>query len=216
MRGHFSNILLTWLAIAWLQGSGPSPVLRTFDDDKTGGAPTGFSFAAGRDASPGKWVIQRDGAGQVLTRTGPEQTQDGFAVAVYTEAQYENLELAVRLKAIAGSGAAGLVWKYQDPSNHYTAQLDLGRQVLAIYRVAGGNRILLEREDDLELDAGAWHTLRVVNDPGEIRVYLGGIRVFSERDRGARGAGGVGLWVAGSAAASFDDFRVAPREGKGR
>jgi hypothetical protein len=211
-----AHLWIAWLASALLQASGPAAVVRTFDDEKVGTAPAGFTFAAGREALPGRWVVQRDAAGQVLARTGADQAQDGFAVAVYGEAQYENVELSVRLKAETGAGSAGLVWKYQDPANHYSAQLDLGRQVLAVYRVAGGNRILLEREDDLELDPHAWHSLRVVNDPGEIRVYLGGIRVFRERDRGARGGGGVGLWVAGSAAASFDDFRVAPREVKGR
>jgi hypothetical protein len=207
---------ISWMAIAFLQASGPAAVIRTFDDDKAGEPPAGFAFAAGREAAPGRWLVQRDGPSQVVTRTGADQTQDGFAVAVYSDAQYENHELSVRLKVSGGTGSAGLTWKYQDPLNHYWAQLDLGRQVLAVYRVTSGNRILLEREDDLELDVMAWHTLRVVTEPDEIRVYLGGIRVFRERNRGVRGAGQVGLWVSAAAAASFDDFQVRPREARSR
>ena len=82
---------------------------------------------------------------------------------------------------------AGLVWKYQDPLNHYSAQLDLAKQELAMYRVVNGNRIRIEREDDLELDPDAWHSLKIFHERGEIRVYLGGIRVLSERDRLPRG-----------------------------
>ena len=93
----------------------------------------------------------------------------------------------MRFKAIGGGRTAGLVWKYQDPMNHYSAQLDLAKQELAIYRVVNGNRIRLEREDDLELDPDAWHSLKIFQERGEIRVYLGGIRVFSERDRLPRG-----------------------------
>ena len=83
----------------------------------------------------------------------------------------------------AAARTAGLVWKYQDRLNHYSAQLDLAKQELAVYRVVNGNRIRLEREDDLELDPDAWHSLKIFQERGEIRVYLGGIRVFSERDR---------------------------------
>ena len=101
------------------------------------------------------------------------------------------------------------MWKYQDPLNHYAAQLDLAKQELAIYRVSSGNRIRLEREDDLELDPDAWHSLKIFQESGEIRVYLGGIRVFSERDRHAAApCASVGVWSAGDTTVMFDDFRV--------
>jgi hypothetical protein len=221
-KGRAGDDMLHWfmlLALVALQAVPPGPVVRSFDEDKLGLAPPGFEFASGREAPLGRWVVQREGASVVLARVdvpaapGP---QDGFAVAVHADGRYDTLEISVRLKANGGSRAVGLVWKYQDPENHYSAQLDLGRQALALYRVAGGNRILLEREDDLELDPDAWHTLRVVNDTGEIRVYLGGIRVFDERDRGGRGTGSAGLWASGATTASFDDFRITPRTARGR
>jgi hypothetical protein len=92
--------------------------------------------------------------------------------------------------------------------NHYAVQLDLVRQDISMYRVVSGNRIRIEREDDLELDPEAWHSLRVLQERGEIRVYLGGIRVFGERDRLPRVPANVGLWAAGDATVMFDDFRV--------
>ena len=143
-----------------------------------------------------------------LFHDGTPSPPDGFAVAIFSKTQYQDVEVSVRLKASGGSRSAGLVWKYQDPLNHYAVQLDLARQEISMYRVSGGNRIRLEREDDLELDADAWHSLRVLQERGEIRVYLGGIRVFGERDRLPRAAAGVGLWAAGDATVMFDDFRV--------
>ena len=74
--------------------------------------------------------------------------------------------MSVRFKAIGGGRSAGVVWKYQDPMNHYSAQLDLARQELAMYRVVNGNRIRLEREDDLELDPDAWHSLKMFQENG--------------------------------------------------
>jgi hypothetical protein len=163
-----------------------------------------------------RWNVRREGAGRVFAHQGHASPPDGFTVAILSGAQYHDVELSVRLKATTGSRTAGLVWKYQDADNHYAVQLDLGRQEVAIYRVSGGNRIRLEREDDLELDPDAWHSLKVLQEEGEIRVYLGGIRVFSERDRQPRATAGVGLWSAGDTSVMFDDFRVEDETEPGR
>ena len=183
-------------------------VVRTFDDDKIGAPPAGFKLAAGRDAASYNWVVRREGNARVLVHEGRQSRSDSFAVAILLGAQYQDVQLSVRLKAVAGGRTAGVVWKYQDPLNHYSAQLDLVKQELAMYRVVNGNRIRLEREDDLELDPDAWHSLKIFQERGEIRVYLGGIRVFSERDRLPRPPAAVGLWTGADSTVMFDDFRV--------
>jgi len=183
-------------------------VLRTFEDDKIGAPPAGFSMAAGRDAASDRWTVKREGTARVLAHDGTPSPADSFAVAVFSTLQYQDVQVSVRLKAIGGGRTAGLVWKYQDPLNHYSAQLDLAKQELAIYRVVNGNRIRLEREDGLELDPDAWHSLKIFQERGEIRVYLGGIRVFSERDRLPRSRASVGIWTGGDSTVMFDDFRI--------
>ncbi len=183
-------------------------VLRTFDDDKVGAPPAGFAVAAGRDAPSDGWTVKREGNARVLVHEGRQSPADSFAVAIFAGVQYQDVQVSVRLKAIGGGRTAGLVWKYQDPMNHYSAQLDLAKQELAMYRVVNGNRIRLERENDLELDPDAWHSLKIFQERGEIRVYLGGIRVFSERDRLPRASASVGLWTGGDSSIMFDDFRI--------
>ncbi len=183
-------------------------VLRTFDDDKVGAPPAGFAVAAGRDAPSDGWTVKREGNARVLVHEGRQSPADSFAVAIFAGVQYQDVQVSVRFKAIGGGRTAGLVWKYQDPMNHYSAQLDLAKQELAMYRVVNGNRIRLERENDLELDPDAWHSLKIFQERGEIRVYLGGIRVFSERDRLPRASASVGLWTGGDSSIMFDDFRI--------
>ena len=183
-------------------------VTRTFEDDKIGAPPQGFVIAAGREAPAEGWTVRREGNGRVLVHEGKAAPADSFAVAVLSGAQYTDVSVSVRLKATGGGRAAGLVWKYQDPMNHYAVQLDLVRQELAMYRVVSGNRIRVEREDDLELDADAWHSMRILQENGQIRVYLGGIRVLSERDRLPSAPAGVGIWVSGDSTVMFDDVRV--------
>jgi hypothetical protein len=204
--------LLSLWAIA--QGVAPGSLVRTFDDDRAGAPPPGFAMAFGRDAPAGRWIVERDGATQVLSYRPPAGAAvppDGFAVAILESAPYEDVEIAIRLRATDGARSAGLVWNYRDPLNHYSVQLDLSQQVLEVYRVVSGNRVRVEREDDLELDPGAWHALRIVQEGDRVRAYLGGIPVFVERDRAMRGGGAVGVWVSGTATAAFDDFRVTPR-----
>ena len=183
-------------------------VLRNFDDDKIGAPPAGFVMAAGRDAAADRWTVKRDGSARMLAYDGKPSPPDSFAVAIFSPVQYSDVQVSVRLKTVGGARTAGLVWKYQDPLNHYSAQLDLVRQEIAMYRVANGNRIRIEREDDLELDPEAWHSLKIFQEDGQIRVYLGGIRVFTERDRSPRATAKVGMWVSGDSVVLFDDFRI--------
>jgi hypothetical protein len=201
-------LLLVFSLFVQVVAPAQSALVRTFDDDKIGAPPAGFVTAAGRDAAADRWTVRQENKGKVVLHQGQPSPSDSFSVAILSGAQYQDVEVSVRLKATGGSRLAGLVWKYQDPLNHYSVQLDLARQELAIYRVSSGNRIRLEREDDLELDPEAWHSMRILQEEGQIRVYLGGIRVFSERDRQPRAPSAVGLWTSGDTTVMFDDFRV--------
>jgi hypothetical protein len=77
-----------------------------------------------------------------------------------------------------------------------------------MYRVVNGNRIRLEREDDLELDPDAWHSLKIFQEHGQIRVYLGGIRVSASAITCLELPASVGLWTGGDSTVMFDDFRI--------
>jgi hypothetical protein len=184
-------------------------LVRTFDRDRPGGPPDGFTLVATRQPAPGAWVVRRDAAGQHLVHEADSPVQPGFSLAVAVPADHRNVVVSARVKLTGGDRSAGLVWRFRDARNYYAATLDLARHELALVRVVQGNRIRLGREDDLELDAAAWHTLKVIHEDSEIRVYLGGIRVLAQRDRTFR-AGAAGLWASSGTTAAFDDFRVQP------
>lgn len=204
----FPTLLLALFLFFQSAAAAQSVILRTFDDDKIGALPTGFAVATGRDAPADGWVVKREGVARVLVHEGKPSPPDSFAVAIFLEPKYQDVQVSVRFKAIGGGRVAGLVWKYQDSFNHYSAQLDLAKQELVVYRVVNGNRIRLERDDDLELDPDAWHSLKIFQEHGEIRVYLGGIRVFRERDRMPKVTANVGMWAGGDSTVMFDDFRI--------
>ncbi len=183
-----------------------------FDADPAGSPPERFTFEAMRQEAPGSWLVRRDAANGLLVHS-PQTSQTGYAMAIAPEAPVADLTLSVRMRLSGGERAGGLVWRYQDPSNFYAAVLDLSRGTLFLSMARNGNLITLESEDDLELDPEAWHMLRVMQSGDTVYVWLGGIRVFDERDeRLARtfGIGRLGLIVTGSSTVSFDDLRLAP------
>lgn len=210
----------TLLALVWITGLGVGIAAQarppwTFDDEKAGTAPNGFSFVAMRQPAPGTWLVRRAGSnGYLLHEPGSRDSPDGFAIGLAPGDPLRDLQISVRLRLAAGSLAGGLVWRYQDEHNHYQILLDLARRELAMYRVVAGNRIRIEREEGLELDTAAWHTLKIVHEQSEIRVSLGGIRVFEEDDR-TFGAGRAGVVAGGTAEVWFDDLRIeAERRGR--
>jgi hypothetical protein len=188
----------------------------TFDADRAGAAPAGFTLAAMRQDAPGTWLVRREGPNGLLAHLA-DAAAGGFALALPAGAAQPGVVLSVRLRLTGGTMAGGLVWRYTDAANFYATLLDLTRRELVLFRVSGGNRVFLESKGDLELDPAAWHTLKIVHDDDDIRVSLGGIRVFEERDRrGDRRAAAVrtGVIAAGNAEVLFDDLRVEPPRGR--
>jgi hypothetical protein len=192
------------------------PATWTFDADREGAPPAGYTFSQTRQTSPGVWVVQRTGTNGYLVHEPGAATETGFSLALIDGTRLRRGRMAVRLKLAGGERSGGLIWGYRDAQNYYMANLDLQEQEVALYRVVNGNRVRLDREDDLELDPDAWHVLAVTTDDDSVRVYLGGIRVFGTRRREDSEAGGVGVWSAGRSLSWYDDVRVTPHEGSRR
>ena len=210
MARSFVTLAVAWAALQ--AAAGQPPVIHNFDKESPGSLPAGFELAAMRQDTPGTWLLRRDGANGVLVH----QTTDGaagFALALAPAAPLRDVQASVRLRLIGGARAGGLVWRYADANNYYGAILDLGKAEVVLFRVTAGNRTFLELEDDLELDPAAWHALKIVHDESRIRVSLGGIRVFEERDRRYEtdtAPGKSGVIAAGAAEVWFDDLRIEP------
>jgi hypothetical protein len=204
------SLTAAWLVVGAATQT-PDAMTLTFDQDKVGAPPPGFAFAAMRQPGPGSWLVERPGSNGHLVHVADRLAQ-GYALAVYDGPSWRDVNLSVRLRLAGGRRAGGLVWHYVDNQNYYATVLDVTRGELAMYRVAGGNRIRMEFEDDLELDAEAWHTMKIAHTGKSTRVSLGGIRVFEDDHRGQDrpATGRVGLIAAGDADVWFDDIRIDP------
>jgi hypothetical protein len=188
--------------------AGAAASVRTFEGDAVGRPPAGFTFHVVRQQSPAVWSVQRNGDNSFLEHPGDPGGREGFALAILDREPRGRIGLSARIRLAGGTRAGGVVWRVQDPDNYYLARLDLERQDIGLYRVVKGNRVRIEGEDDLELDRTAWHTLKVVQESENIRVYLGGIRVLRARDRTFEDRGAVGVWCTADSTAHFDDLRL--------
>jgi hypothetical protein len=190
--------------------------VQTFDAAQAGQPPEGFTFAAMRQAAPGTFVVRHAGASGYLVHAATAGAK-GFSIAIANGEPLSDLVISVRLRLSGGARAGGVVWRYVDPQNFYAAVLDLDRGELSLFRVTGGNMIKIEEEEDLELDRDAWHMLKVVHEDAQVRVSLGGIRVFTDDERRHNRLlpqGRAGLLAAGNADVAFDDLRIAPDRGR--
>ena len=199
-------------ALAFLSVTGGSALQQgaawSFDDVPAGRPPPGFVFASSPTEQAGQWVVLRDGANALLAQT--QRGRPGVHLAVVEGTSFADLTVSARVRFSEGPGSAGLAWHYRDADNYYFVALDLRAQDVRIYRVAGGNRTRLEDEDDLELDPGAWHLLKVEHRGMRMRVWIDGVPVADERDRALQEPGAVGFWTTGDAVTWFDDLRVEP------
>jgi hypothetical protein len=186
-----------------------SDVIRTFDAETVGRPPSGFVFRVARESAPARWVVQREGVNSYVAHLGEPSTRGGFSLAILETPLPDGATfVSARTRRAGHEGSLGVVWRVQDADNYYLARLDLSRQDIGLYRVVRGNRVRIEGEDDLELDPNAWHTLKIVQEEADIRVYIGGIRVLRARDRTFTGSGAAGVWSTGDALAHFDDLRI--------
>jgi hypothetical protein len=201
-------LAVLWAASQAVAGQGTPG--HTFDEARPGAPPSGFELAAMRQDAPGRWLVRREGMNGILLHHA-EEGATGFGLALAPDPPRRDVQASVRLRLMSGTRAGGLVWRYTDAAHYYGALLDLGSATITLFRVTDGNRTFLESEEGLELDAGAWHTLKIVHDEARIDVSLGGIRVFEERDRRydrTTGPGRTGVIAAGAAEVWFDDLRI--------
>lgn len=184
----------------------------TFDTDEVGSAPAAFDLVTTMDAPAARWVVQSDGEGRVLAQLDSDRTDRRFAMAVAREATYTDLRLSVRGKPISGEidQAVGLVWRWQDANNYYVARSNVLERNVRLYRVVNGNRIKFAGLENVDLQTGAWHTLKIEHVGTRIRVFLGDRELFHADDDAFAGPGRVGLWIKDDSVTWFDDLTAEP------
>ena len=152
--GSFGRLALVILVVIAMGAARAPDTVRAFDQEPAGRPPSGFSFRVARDPSPARWLVQREGTNGFLVHMGDASAKGGFSLAILDSPTPRRRRLVVcPHAAVERYGSMGILWRVQDRDNYYLARLDLSQQDIGLYRVVQGNRVRVEGEDDLELDA---------------------------------------------------------------
>jgi hypothetical protein len=214
------RIPLVTLAVLllWAASAGAQDKARTFrfGKDDAGKVPSGWQAAQTNEGKGTAWKVVADATAP--SKTGYALAQVGaapgkvFNLCVAIGTSYQDVEVAVAFKAVAGEKdqGGGVVWRYQDADNYYVARVNPLEDNYRVYKVVAGQRIQLGTKEGLKVPAGEWHRLKVKHIGDRIECFLDGTKLLDVRDATFRKAGRIGLWTKADAQTRFDEFRVGP------
>jgi len=177
----------------------------TFDDEQAGVIAKGFTNEVG------EWKVAETPEGKVLAQTA-KNPNSVFNVALISDTNAKDVDISVRMKAIAGEydQGGGMVWRAKDAKNYYVARNNpLGSGSYNVYKVVDGKRSMIKGVP-LKRTEG-WHTLRVTMKGDHIECYYDGMRYLEVSDSTFTEAGKIGLWSKADAQSQFDDLTLITR-----
>jgi hypothetical protein len=174
----------------------------TFEDDAAGAAPKGFSPAVG------EWTVVTADGGKVLAQSA-RNANPVFNVVLVDDTKAKDVDLSVKLKAIAGEydQGGGLVWRAKDAKNYYIARFNHKEDNFRVYKVVDGVRSQPFQNADVKHHDG-WTVVRVTMKGDHIECYLDGKKYLDVRDGTFSDAGKIGVWSKSDARSQFDDLTL--------
>jgi hypothetical protein len=197
-----SVVMLAGVSTAPLSGGDDTKKTWTFDGDHVGVIATGFTNDVG------EWKVVSTPEGKVLAQTA-KSPNSVFNVALASDTDVKDVDISVRMKAIAGKNdqGGGLVWRAKDAKNYYVARNNpLGAGSYNVYKVVDGKRSMFKGVSLKR--TGGWHTLRVVMTGDHIECYHDGTKYLDVHDSTFSKAGKIGLWSKSDAQSHVDDLTL--------
>jgi hypothetical protein len=170
-----------------------------FEKDEPGKIANGFTNEVGQ------WEVAKDGDNHVLYQRAKNEDAT-FNVALVEGTSYKDIDLSVKLKAVAGEvdRGGGVVWRAKDKKNYYIARYNPLEDNFRVYKVQEGKRTQFQSAKIAGDEK--WHTLRVTMVGAKITCYLDGQKHLEAEDSTFPEAGMIGLWSKADAQSYFDDL----------
>jgi hypothetical protein len=185
---------------------------------------TTFSFEESAEGSlpkdwvspTGKWAIVTEENNKLLKQSAANSGST-FNICVNDKLVYQDLQLQVRLKAVAGKEdqGGGLVWRYIDKNNYYIVRSNPLEKNVVLYKVENGKRKDLPLVGkgrtygvDAPMETAKWHTLKVSIQGNMFTVLFDGKELFKVQDDTFKEGGLVGVWTKADAQTFFDELAI--------
>ena len=190
----------------------------TFDQQKSGEAPAGFSMLGFGEGPAADWTIKADpdapSASNILAVNSSCYAETCYRLIVADGFQYEYPDVSVRMRFPLDTvtGVGGVVFGVNDAAHFYAAVVDFVRKTLEVSRVVDGKETRLGRSS-ITPKAVSWHTLRIqrntIFSKDFIETFFDGQLVVTVEDQ-SLAIGQVGLLVRGQTALNFDSLHAIP------
>ena len=175
----------------------------------------------------GKWEVIEVDDNLVLAQMAESRLR--IRNVILTEqAGYKNVDLRVRIKAVAGEneGGGGLIWRAIDQNNYYalsynpfTSRHNQKKPFLRLYKLENGfctqlDHVDMPGEDQFQNSGEApvkteWHQLRVTMSGQSMTAYFDDVKLLQAENETFQDVGKIGMWTRSDARAYFDDLSVA-------
>lgn len=206
-----------------LAGSLHAAELRfNFSDYGLGSVPTNFqSILVGR-GRPTSWNILMEevpsafspltsqaanhASRAVIAQTSMDGSDERFPILLLSEEIFRNFTLTTRLKLVDGltEQIAGVVFRYQNPSNYYVVRASaLGKNV-RFYKVVNGQRSA-PIGPSIDVKSGEWHTLAVKCDGNQMSISFNDQPVIPALGDNSFGEGRIGFITKSDSVAHFTE-----------
>lgn len=187
-----------------------------FEQCKAGAIPKGWQVAeGGGEDKLATWAVVAGGSdsAQAVAITTNANYGGTFNLLIAKETSYKNLEIEVKVKAIAGKEdqGGGPIWRAQDTDNYYICRWNPLENNIRLYYVKDGRRKQLASAE-IKADASVWHEIEVEHTGNRIEVEFDGEDVIEFEDSTFTEAGMVGLWVKVDGRTMFDNFEVSSED----
>jgi Domain of Unknown Function (DUF1080) len=199
-----------------------------FSNFPTNTTPAGFHSALAGGGEPGHWTMVMDEspsafapltpqAGRapdmtqhaVLAQLSQDPTDERFPMLVYDKETFDDFKLTTRFKIVSGVAEqmAGVVFRYENPSNFYVIRASALGHNIRFYKVVNGLRGNL-LGPDMEIATNVWHTLDIQCQGNQITCLLDDHLVMPPLTDNTFTAGKIGFWTKSDAVSYFGDTTI--------
>jgi hypothetical protein len=149
--------------------------------------------------------------GWALTETAGDAADLRFPLCISQQATARDFDATLRFKPISGTRAqvAGLMFRAQSASDYYVVRANALDNSVRLYRMEKGKRSQLASKE-APIEAGKWHSLRVIAANERFEVALDGKTLFDVTDRSLPQSGPLGVWSQADSVTRYGSLLVAP------
>jgi hypothetical protein len=151
------------------------------------------------------------GDGWALSETAGDPADLRFPLCISGQAVTRDFDATLRFKPISGTRAqvAGLMFRAQSASDYYVVRANSLDNSVRLYRMEKGKRSQLAAKE-APIEAGKWHSLRVIAANERFEVALDGKTLFDVNDRSLPLSGPLGVWSQADSVTRYGSLLVSP------